>query len=240
MTYKPITFPPGVSASAEKLVRESVDPILHDVRNMFLTPFGSDRNGRGGCNLPIATTLAGVLDALNDLFPPTPPTHNGKDFKDLVEHHYPIEVGVPGVLSGRDFASALWTIYRCPLAHSLGRLDVDVLKRAHNELDSIFGAGIVTNVRVDKGRLKAWEIEEIGYAADQGKRIAGWENPTMFLNGTELKLTAIIFYWGVRRTVINVAIARSPANSASASTHSIIIPTAVATGPTKVGSGSTG
>jgi len=91
MTYKPIALPKNVSASAVKSIRESVDPILHDVRNMFLTPFGSDRNGQRGCNFPIATTLAGVLDALNDLFPPASSTGIGSDFKDLVEHHYPTE-----------------------------------------------------------------------------------------------------------------------------------------------------
>ncbi|MCH8113377.1 MAG: hypothetical protein IH905_15720 [Proteobacteria bacterium] len=240
MTYKFITFPPGVDVSAKKLVREFVDPVLHDVRNMFLTPFGPDRNGPGGCNFPIAATLAGVLDGLNDLFPPASlKGRAGDDFKDLVEHYYPTEVGIPRALSRSDFASALWTIYRCPLAHALGRFD----KRARDELDGIFGSGKVTDVRVDKGRLKAKAIEEVGDAADQGKRMAGWKAPTLYPDGTELRLTAIIFYWGVRRTVINVVAARSPAKITAPSTSSVIIPPAVAsgpTGPTKVGSGSTG
>ncbi len=72
--------------------------------------------------------------------------------------------------------------------------------------------------------------------------MAGWKAPTLYPDGTELRLTAIIFYWGVRRTVINVVAARSPAKITAPSTSSVIIPPAVAsgpTGPTKVGSGST-
>ena len=60
--------------------------------------------------------------------------------------------------------------------------------------------------------------------------MAGWKAPTLYLDGTELRLTAIIFYWGVRRTVINVVAARSSAKITAPSTSSVIIPPAVASG----------
>ncbi len=90
---------------------------------------------------------------------------------------------------------------------------------------------------VDKGRIKAKEIDDVGDAAEPG-----WTVPTLRLDGTELRLTAKIFYWGVRRTVINVVAARRSAKIPVHPTSIILSPTAVrygATGPTKVDSGST-
>ena len=242
MPYKPISLPYGLSTPTETLIREQVDPLLHDVRDMFLLPFGHDPNGEGGCNFPIATTLVGVLAGLTSVSASTR-GNSRKLFIRLIERHYPDEQNLKdhGALDRRKLAESLWNIYRCPLEHALGRID----GITRTNLDQLFGRGMITDVRVDKGRLSARDIGNVERAAEKGARLSTWTKPTLWVDGTELRLTAIILYWGVRCTVVDWAMEELKAQVPALPTSKILVPASLVPGvtepaPTKVDSGSTG
>ncbi len=238
MPYKPLPLPSGLDASMVALIREGVDPFLHDARNMFLLPFGPNRNAEGGCNFPIANTLVGVLAGISTVLTPNMRDNRTALFVQLIEGHYPDERGVPGALAKNKLAEALWRLYRCPLEHALGRFDRDTL----NKVERIFGVGKVRSVSVDKGRITAAEIDETEDAADKGVPMPEWVVPALRVDGTQLRLTAKVFYWGVRRTVIEwVAAYKLSSVPSPAATH-IYVPASVLSGatgpmPTKVDSG---
>ena len=241
MPYKPLSLPSGLDRSLEDLIRERVDPFLHDVRNMYLLPFGPDRNAEGGCNFPIANTLVGVLAGLSTVLTPNTRGKSTSPFMELIKDHYPDEPGFPGPLTKDNLADALWHLYRCPLEHALGKFDLYTQRK----IKQIFGYREITRVRVDKGRITAQEIREVEDAADRGVRMPNWTVPTLRVAGTELRLTAKIFYWGVRQTVIKWAAAHNSRCIRSPAPPYILVAESVVSGatgpmPTKVDSGDTG
>ena len=232
MPYKPLSLPRGLNRELESIVRERVDPFLSDVHNMFRLPYEEDPNGEGGCNFPIATTLVGVLAGVTSVPNIDTRGRSGSLFKTLVNDHYPADPSGAGAIDKNKLADALWDLYRCPLEHSLGSFDDDTRKN----VEKIFGVGTITDLSVDKGRLTEDVIRGIEEKAD---KTVGMNvpmplefGPTLRIEGTHLRLTARVFYWGVRQAVIKWAEAQIQQTSTSQQIN-------LALGPTEVSSGST-
>jgi hypothetical protein len=191
-------LPPGLPPDVEKIVRDRLEPHLIDVHSMLRLPIRDDAGLQGGCNFTIAQVLLSVIGGASVTLYEDVLTRRGdrtRLFREILANHYPWneESGIGGGLYGADAADKLYVLFRSPLAHSLGIIEPDE-------------SPTVRRVVVEKGPFVEAAIEATEEAI---VRPRDWVHPTLRQDGDALILWLRSFYWGVRRTIENVAAARS-------------------------------
>jgi hypothetical protein len=197
MAYHRLSLPPGLPVDVQTIVRNRLEPHLIDVHSMLRLPIRDDPGLQGGCNFTIAQVLLSVIGGASVTLYENALTDRGNRtrlFREILTNHYPWkeESGIRGGLYGADAADKLYVLFRSPLAHSLGIIEPDE-------------SPTVRRVVVEKGPFAEEAIEATEKAA---ARPRDWVNPTLRQDGDALILWLRSFYWGVRRTIENVAVAR--------------------------------
>lgn len=214
MPYQPLEVPPGTDPSLERLVRETVDPLLRDVHAMLMLPLTDQPGLEAGCNFSAALVLLGVVGGASSTLYDAPSLSNldprdqpGEAFKQVIERFYPwdSEPDVEGAIRGRHAAQVLYEAFRNPLTHSFG-INTTSGGQAHGQR------------KVAKGAMSDEEITSIERAPD---RPESWGSSlyTDSLNKasrTKTVLNIKLFYWGVRQMLCRILGARVAVSAADA------------------------
>ena len=124
--YQSLLLPKGLETGTAKLIRDQLEPQLADVHAMLRLPIVGDPGLQGGCNLSatqvLLSVVSGVSVTVHDPSALTRREDRGKLFREVLEKHYPWneEQHVPGARLGADAAADLYSLFRNPLAHTLG------------------------------------------------------------------------------------------------------------------------
>jgi hypothetical protein len=195
MAYHRLSLPTGLPADMERLIRDQLEPHLVDAHAMLRLPIATDPGLQGGCNFAIAQVLLSIVSGVSvTLYDPAALSQkgvSGKKFKQVLVHHYPWnqEQHLPGARAGAAAADELYRLFRNPLAHALGVIDLQYNPKAQ----------LVT---VEKGSF----AEDVIDADERASvRPPEWQHATLREEGKDhLVLWVRSFYWGVRKMIEDV------------------------------------
>ncbi len=134
MPYHPVDVPSGTNPTLERMVRESIDPVLRDVHAMLMLPMSEVPGLDAGCNFSCAQVLLGVVSGVaGALYDDSTVAgvdkreNPGEAFKRVIANHYPWndEPDAPGTIRSQHAAKILYDAFRNPFSHSLGTVTPD-------------------------------------------------------------------------------------------------------------------
>jgi hypothetical protein len=206
MAYHELPLSPNLPSDDRDFIRDQVEPYLRDAHAMLRLPVPTVPGLEAGCNFSVAQVLLSVVSGVSvTLYDPTALEADGVSgprFKELLKKHYPWgeERHLPGAQLDGDAAEQLWRLLRNPLAHTLGVIGPQRNLRFNP-------AGLT--IEVEKGSIPEEAIEHDEQAATRPSNADDWKTkPTLRKEADHLKLWLRSFYWGVRKTILNVAAAR--------------------------------
>lgn len=183
------TVPPHVAG----FVRRHVDPYLADVHTMLHAYLPPDDQG-GGCNFAAVEVLCAVVSGLSRAALPRV-KGAGKAFRSVLRLYPKSQEPTASLPPNLDFADALYTVYRCTLAHSLG---MNVQWSDAQRMHRIEPLTWWTSVR--RFAIPDRHVEMLAALDRSGSRPT-WLPPTLCVEGRTLHLCPEALYWGVRRMV---------------------------------------
>jgi hypothetical protein len=195
--YTPLPLPPHVTdAELIRVVRNGLDPRLHDVHTMLRLPLNKEGLD-AGCNFTIADALFGVIEGVSAVLWPRHGKSHAAFEKCVTSHYHSADEPGPHQFTDVQIARTLYGRFRSPMQHALGLALKPPDRQGIREPDSTADPMVVFR---DKESLDERQIEQM----EQGSWPGFLHRRTLERCNGVLHLTVESFYVGTRRLIASV------------------------------------
>ena len=203
MAYQPLKLDRSTPPRVRGLIQHIEALSFSDVHNMLRLPV-TNYGISAGCNFAITHVLMSVVSGVSTTLYKQSGKVGGR-FVGVLEDYYPWNFEPAGILSPKDSADVIYSVFRNPLTHDLG---LDIKQKSMGIVVRI----VRTKTQTDSGRdrgLTEKNIESLENAQTRpGIPATVTETPQ------EKRLLVEGFYWGIRRMIERLSADRRRMSSA--------------------------